>query len=83
MLDIFRNVDILQTPLVGKQKMMIHVFYKNRNTIGQFMVATDILRTFGFCLRMMDLPYIIQWVLQSCCISGEAAVTSFALQQRG
>ena len=55
---------------------MINVFYKNRNTIGQFMVALIFLGTFGF-LFTYD-RFVSKSQAGSCCSGGEAAVTSFA-----
>jgi hypothetical protein len=61
--------------------MMIHVFYKNRNTIGQFMVALIFLGTFGFLFTYDG--FVSKSKATSCCCSGEAAVTSFASDSSG
>lgn len=55
--------------------MMINVFYRNRNTIGQFMVALIFLGTFGF-LFMFD-GFTAKSEAKSCC-GGAPAVTTFA-----
>ena len=60
---------------------MIHVFYKNRNTIGQFMVALIFLGTFGFLFTYDG--FVAESTATSCCSGGEAAVTSFAADSSG
>ena len=60
---------------------MIHVFYKNRNTIGQFMVALIFLGTFGFLFTYDG--FVAESTATSCCGGGEAAVTSFAANSSG
>ncbi len=60
---------------------MIHVFYKNRNTIGQFMVALIFLGTFGFLFTYDG--FVAESTATSCCGGGEAAVTSFAADSSG
>ena len=55
---------------------MIKVFYKNRNTIGQFMVALIFLGTFGFLFTFDG--FVSKSQASGCCGGGEAAVTSFA-----
>ena len=52
---------------------MIHVFYRNRNTIGQFMVMLILLGTFGF---LFTYEFVSDSQASGCC-GGEAAVTSF------
>lgn len=68
-------------PLRGKEKMMVNVFYKNRNTIGQFMVALIFLGTFGFLFTFDGFVPKLQ--ASGCCSGGEAAVTSFAADSSG
>lgn len=68
-------------PLRGKEKMMVNVFYKNRNTIGQFMVALIFLGTFGFLFTFDGFVPKLQ--ASGCCGGGEAAVTSFAADSSG
>ena len=60
---------------------MINVFYKNRNTIGQFMVALIFLGTFGFLFTFDG--FVSESQASGCCGSGEAAVTSFAADSSG
>ena len=60
---------------------MIHVFYKNRNTIGQFMVALMLLGTFGFLFTYDG--FVSESQAANCCCSGEATVTSFAADSSG
>ena len=60
---------------------MIHVFYRNRNTIGQFMVALIFLGTFGFLFTYDG--FVAESTATSCCGGGEAAVTSFAADSSG
>ena len=60
---------------------MIHVFYKNRNTIGQFMVALIFLGTFGFLFTFDG--FVLDSQASGCCGGGEAAVTSFAADSSG
>ena len=54
---------------------MINVFYKNRNTIGQFMVALIFLGTFGFLFTYDG--FVPKSQASGCCGSGEV-VSSFA-----
>ena len=61
--------------------MMINVFYKNRNTIGQFMVALIFLGTFGFLFTYDG--FVSESQASGCCGGGEAAVTSFAADSSG
>ena len=60
---------------------MIHVFYRNRHTIGQFMVALMFLGTFGFLFTYDG--FVAESTATSCCGGGEAAVTSFAADSSG
>ena len=60
---------------------MIHVFYRNRNTIGQFMVALIFLGTFGFLFTYDG--FVAESTATSCCGGGEAAVTAFAVDSSG
>ena len=60
---------------------MINVFYKNRNTIGQFMAALIFLGTFGFLFTFDG--FVSKSEATSCCCSGEAVVTSFAADSSG
>ena len=60
---------------------MIHVFYRNRNTIGQFMVALMFLGTFGFLFTYDG--FVSKSEATSCCCSGEAVVTFFAADSSG
>lgn len=60
---------------------MINVFYRNRNTIGQFMVALIFLGTFGFLFTYDG--FVSKSEATSCCCSGEAVVTSFASDSSG
>lgn len=55
---------------------MINVFYRNRNTIGQFMVALIFLGTFGFLFTFDG--FVSESKASGCCGGGEAMVTSFA-----
>ena len=59
---------------------MINVFYRNRNTIGQFMVALIFLGTFGFLFTFDG--FTAKSEAKSCC-GGEAAVTTFAADSSG
>ena len=59
---------------------MIHVFYRNRNTIGQFMVALMFLGTFGF---LFMYEFVSGSQADSCCGGGEAAVSTFAADSSG
>ena len=59
---------------------MIHVFYRNRNTIGQFIVALIFLGTFGF---LFTYDGFVSKSQASGCCGGEAAVTSFAADSSG
>ena len=68
-------------PSRGKEKMMINVFYKNRNTIGQFMVALIFLGTFGFLFTFDG--FVSKSQASGCCGGGEAAATSFAADSSG
>lgn len=60
---------------------MIHVFYRNRNTIGQFMVALMFLGTFGFLFTYDG--FVSKSAATSCCGGGEAVVTSFTADSSG
>ena len=60
---------------------MINVFYKNRNTIGQFMVALMFLGTFGFLFTYDG--FVSKSQASSCCGGGEAAAASFAADSSG
>ena len=60
---------------------MIHVFYKNRHTIGQLMVALMFLGTFGFLFTFDG--FVSESGASSCCGGGEAAVISFAVDSSG
>lgn len=60
---------------------MINVFYRNRNTIGQFMVALIFLGTFGFLFTYDG--FVSKSAATSCCGGGEAAVTSFTADSSG
>ena len=60
---------------------MINVFYRNRNTIGQFMVALMFLGTFGFLFTFDG--FVSDSQASGCCSGGEAAVTSFAADSSG
>ena len=60
---------------------MINVFYKNRNAIGQLMVALIFLGTFGF-LFMFD-GFAAKSEAKSCCSGGTPAVTTFAADSSG
>lgn len=60
---------------------MINVFYRNRNTIGQFMVALIFLGTFGFLFTFDG--FVSKSEATSCCCSGEAVVTSFTTDSSG
>ena len=60
---------------------MINVFYRNRNTIGQFMVALIFLGTFGFLFASDG--FVSKSQALGCCGGGEAAVTSFAADSSG
>ena len=60
---------------------MINVFYKNRNTIGQFMVALIFLGTFGFLFAYDG--FVSKSQASGCCGGGETAVTSFAADSSG
>ena len=60
---------------------MIRIFNRNRNAIGQFMVALIFLGTFGF-LFMFD-GFAAKSEAKSCCGGGEAAMTTFAADSSG
>ena len=60
---------------------MIHVFYKNRNTIGQFMVALMFLGTFGFLFTYDG--FVAESTATSCCGGGEVVVSSFTVDSSG
>ena len=60
---------------------MINVFYRNRNTIGQFMVALIFLGTFGFLFTFDG--FVSDSQAANCCCSGKATVTSFAADSSG
>ncbi len=60
---------------------MIRIFNRNRNTIGQFMVALIFLGTFGF-LFMFD-GFAVKSEAKSCCGGGAPAVTTFAADSSG
>ena len=55
---------------------MIHVFYRNRNTIGQFMVALIFLGTFGFLFTYDG--FVSKSQASGCCGGSEVVVSSFA-----
>lgn len=61
--------------------MMINVFYKNRNTIGQFMVALIFLGTFGFLFTFDG--FVSKSQASGCCGGGEAVMTSFTADSSG
>lgn len=54
---------------------MINVFYRNRNTIGQFMVVLILLGTFGF---LFTYEFVSDSQASGCCGGGEVEVASFA-----
>ena len=60
---------------------MINVFYKNRNTIGQFMVALIFLGTFGFLFTFDG--FVSKSQASGCCGGGKPAVTTFAADSSG
>ena len=60
---------------------MINVFYRNRNTIGQFMVALMFLGTFGFLFTFDG--FVSESQASGCCSSGEVQVASFASDSSG
>ena len=60
---------------------MINVFYRNRNTIGQFMVALIFLGTFGFLFTLDG--FVSESQASCCCGSGESVVTTFASDSSG
>ena len=60
---------------------MIKIFYRNRNTIGQFMVALMFLGTFGFLFTYDG--FVSKSQASGCCGGGEATVTSFAADSSG
>lgn len=60
---------------------MINVFYRNRNTIGQFMVALMFLGTFGFLFTSDG--FVSESQASGCCGGGEAVVTAFAADSSG
>ena len=60
---------------------MIRIFNRNRNAIGQFMVALIFLGTFGF-LFMFD-GFAAKSEAKSCCGGGEAVVTTFTADSSG
>ena len=60
---------------------MIRIFNRNRNAIGQFMVALIFLGTFGF-LFMFD-GFAAKSEAKSCCGGGAPTVTTFAADSSG
>ena len=60
---------------------MINVFYRIRNTIGQFMVALIFLGTFGFLFTSDE--FVSESEASGCCGGGEAVVTTFAVDSSG
>lgn len=60
---------------------MIHVFYRNRNTIGQLMIA--LMFVSGSVFMFTFDGFGSKSEATSCCCSGEAAVTSFAADSSG
>jgi len=60
---------------------MINVFYRNRNTIGQFMVALIFLGTFGFLFTFDG--FVSKSQASGCCGGSGAAVTYFASDSSG
>ncbi len=60
---------------------MINVFYRNRNTIGQFMVALIFLGTFAFLFTYNG--FAAKSEAKGCCGGGTPAVTTFAADSSG
>ncbi len=60
---------------------MINVFYRNRNTIGQFMVALIFLGTFAFLFTYNG--FAAKAEAKGCCGGGAPAVTTFAADSSG
>ena len=60
---------------------MIHVFYKNRHTVGQFMVALILLGTFGFLFTCNG--FVSESQALDCCSGGKAKTASFAADSSG
>jgi len=60
---------------------MIRIFNRNRNAIGQLMVALIFLGTFGFLFTYDG--FAAKSEAKSCCGGGEVAVTSFATDSSG
>ena len=60
---------------------MINVFYRNRNTIGQFMVALIFLGTFGFLFTYDG--FVSKSQASGCCGGGEVKAASFASDSSG
>ena len=60
---------------------MINVFYRNRNTIGQFMVALMFLGTFGFLFTSDG--FVSKSQASGCCGGGEVKVVPFAVDSSG
>lgn len=61
--------------------MMIHVFYKNRHTIGQLMIA--LMFVSGSVFMFTFDGFVSKSEATSCCCSGEVAVTAFAVDSSG
>ena len=60
---------------------MIHVFYRNRNTIGQLMVALMFLS--GAVFMFTFDGFVSESGATGCCSGGETAVPSFAADSSG
>lgn len=60
---------------------MIRIFNRNRNAIGQFMVALIFLGTFGFLFTFDG--FVSKSQASGCCGGGEAAVISFTADSSG
>lgn len=60
---------------------MIRIFNRNRNAIGQFMVALIFLGTFGFLFTSDG--FVSESQAANCCCSGEVTLTSFAVDSSG
>ena len=60
---------------------MINVFYRNRNTIGQFTVALMFLGTFGFLFTFDG--FVSDSQASGCCGGGKLMVTTFASDSSG
>ena len=60
---------------------MIHVFYRNRNTIGQFIVALMFLGTFGFLFTYDG--FVSKSQASGCCGGDGAKMASFAADSSG